>query len=144
MLAALQTYAALPDRDALKKMSHVLVVLPADDVFRFHAIGLYGLCKGIQQGIWLFLLALGEQIGDGNSQGLAQEECFLVGDASDASLYLGQGSPGDVQADSLAFGRELILRKAELIPQPADLFSCDVRGQALLHFWNLTLEHYWN
>lgn len=31
MLAALQTYATLPDRDALKKMRHVLVVLPAAD-----------------------------------------------------------------------------------------------------------------
>ena len=31
MLAALQTYAVLPDRDVLKKMRHVLVVLPAAD-----------------------------------------------------------------------------------------------------------------
>mgnify|MGYP000844002280 FL=1 len=31
MLAALQTYAVLPDRDAFKKMRHVLVVLPAAD-----------------------------------------------------------------------------------------------------------------
>lgn len=75
---------------------------------------------------------------------MGQEKCFLVGDASNASLYLGQGSPGDVQADSLAFGGQLFLRKVELIPQPTDLFSYDVRGQVVLHFWNLTLEHYWN
>ena len=65
----------------------------------------------------------------------------MVGDATDASLYLGQGSPGDVQADSLAFGGELVLGKANLISKPADLFPYDVRGQVVLHFWNLTLEH---
>ena len=69
---------------------------PADEVLRFHAIGLYGLCKGIQQVIWLFLLAPGKQVGDGDAQGLGQEECFLVGNASNACFYLGQGSPGDV------------------------------------------------
>lgn len=31
MLAALQTYAAFPDRDALKKMRHLLVILPVSD-----------------------------------------------------------------------------------------------------------------
>ena len=77
----------------------------------------------------LSLLALGKQVGDPDAHSLGQEKCFLVGDASDASLYLGQGSPGDVQADPLAFGRELVLGKAELIPKPADLFSYDVRGQ---------------
>ena len=86
---------------------------------------------------------LGKQVGHPNPQGLGQEKCFLVGDASDACFNLGQGSPGDVQADSLAFGRELILRKTELIPQLADYFSYDVRGHILLHFRNLTLEHYW-
>ena len=87
---------------------------------------------------------LGKQVGHPNPQGLGQEKCFLVGDASDACFNLGQGSPGDVQADSLAFGGELFLRKIELIPQPTDLFTCDIRWQVLLHFWNLTLEHYWN
>ena len=81
-----------------------LADFPADDVLQCHAIGLYGLCKGIQQGIWLFLLAPGKQVGDGDAQGLGQEKCFLVGDATDASLYLGQGSPGDVQAYPLASG----------------------------------------
>ena len=44
----------------------------------------------------LSAFALGEQVGNGNAKGLGQEKCFLIGDASNASLYLGQGSPGDV------------------------------------------------
>ena len=72
---------------------------------------------------------LGKQVGHPNPQGLGQEKCFLVGDASDACFNLGQGSPGDVQADPLAFGGELVLGKAFLISKPADLFSYDVRGQ---------------
>ena len=77
----------------------------------------------------LFLLAPGKQVGDPDTQSLGQEKCFLIGNASDACLYLGQGSPGDIQACPLAFGRELVLGKAELISKPADLFSYDVRGQ---------------
>ena len=109
----------------------------------FNAIpAVYSTCAGVaRETIGLLLLASGEQVGDGDSQGLSQEEGFLVGDASDACLYLGQGSPGDVQTYPLAFGRELVLGKALLISKPADLFSYDVRGQVLLHFWNLTLEH---
>ena len=99
------------------------------------------LCKSGDQNVWLLLLAPGKQVGDPDTQGLGQEECVLVGDATDSSLDFRQGSPGDVQARPLAFGRELVLGEVEPIPQLGHLFTYDVRGQVLLHFWNLTLEH---
>lgn len=98
-------------------------------------------CASVASGILLFLLALGEQFGDSDAQGLGQEKCFLVGDASDACLYLGQGATADVQTLTLASGGQVFLREVESVSQPADLFSYDVRGQVVLHFWSLTLEH---
>ena len=106
--------------------------------------GLYGVCRGIQRDFGLFLLAPGKQVGDGDIQGLGQKKGFLVGDASDACLYLGQRTTADIQALTLASGGQVFLGEVESVSQPADLFSYDVRGQVLLHFWNLTLEHYWN
>lgn len=103
--------------------------LPANDVLQCHAIWSIWLVQAWPEGFWLSTFCLGKQVGDGDSQGLGQEKCFLVGDATDASLYLGQGSPGDVQAHSLAFCRELLLGEVELAPQLANLASCDVRGQ---------------
>lgn len=96
----------------------------------FNAIpAVYSTCAGVaRETIGLLLLASGEQVGDGDSQGLSQEEGFLVGDASDACLDLGQGSPGDVQARPLAFGGEVLLRDVEAVSKPADLLSHDVRG----------------
>ena len=100
--------------------------LPARNVLPVHSQWIGDLCKRGQRDFRLFLPALGKQVGDGDSQGLGQEKCFLVGDATDASLYLGQGSPGDVQALTLASGGQVFLGEVESVSQPADLFSYDV------------------
>ncbi len=120
-----------------------LADIPACNVLPVHAIWSIWRVQRNPGENWLFLLAPREQVSHPDAQGLGQEKCFLVGDAADASLNLGQSSPGDIQADPLASGGELLLGDVEPISQPADLFSYDVRGQVVLHLWSLTLMHYW-
>ena len=87
--------------------------LPANDVFQCHACCLGDLCRSGQKIVRLLLLALREQVGDGDSQGMGQEENFLIGDTTDARFDLGQRPSADVQSRPLAFGRELVLGDAE-------------------------------
>ena len=89
-------------------------------------------CAGESSGIsGLLFLAPGKQVGNGDIQGLGQEKGFLVGNASDASLDLGEGSTANVPASPLTFASQAVLGQPLCCPDLGDLPSRDIRWQVL-------------